>query len=54
VKHPFYFIGPKKMFVSVSDHFASLRQVKDAQLASEPECTISGYQSCETSPLDPK
>jgi hypothetical protein len=42
------------MFVSVSDHFANLQQVKDAKLASKPECTISRYQSRETSPLDPK
>jgi hypothetical protein len=28
VKHPFYSIGPKMMFESVSEHFAKLRQVK--------------------------
>jgi hypothetical protein len=39
------------MFWSVSDHFASLRHVKDAKLVFEPECTISGYQSCEASIL---
>jgi hypothetical protein len=54
VKHPFYSIGTKMMFGSVSDHFANLQQVKDAKLASDPECTILGYQSCETTPLDPK
>jgi hypothetical protein len=49
VKHPFYSIGPKLMFGSVSEHFANLRHEKDAKLASEPECTILGYQSCEPS-----
>jgi hypothetical protein len=28
VKHPFYSIGPKMMFGSVSEHFAKLRHVK--------------------------
>jgi hypothetical protein len=28
VKHPFYSIGPKMMFGSVSEHFANLRHVK--------------------------
>jgi hypothetical protein len=28
VKHPFYSIGPKMMFESVSKHFANLRHVK--------------------------
>jgi hypothetical protein len=37
------------MFRSVSEHFANLRYVKDAKLVFEPECTISGYQSCEAS-----
>jgi hypothetical protein len=36
---------------SVSEHFANLRHKKEAKLASEPECTILGYQSCETSIL---
>jgi hypothetical protein len=54
VKQAFYSIGPKMMFASVSEHFANLRHVKDVKLAFEPECTILGYQSCETSPLDPK
>jgi hypothetical protein len=49
VKHPFYSIEPKLMFGSVSEHFANLRHEKDAKLASEPECTILGYQSCEPS-----
>jgi hypothetical protein len=51
VKHPFYSIGPKLMFGSVSEHFANLRHEKDAKLASEPECTIFGYQSYEASIL---
>jgi hypothetical protein len=54
VKHPFYSIRPKLMFVSISEHFSNLQQVIDVKLASEPPCTISGYQSRETSPLDPK
>jgi hypothetical protein len=45
VKHPFYSIGPKLMFGSVSEHFSYLQQVKNVKLASEPQCTISGYQS---------
>jgi hypothetical protein len=45
VKQPFYSIGPKLMFGSVSEHFGNLQQVKDVKLASEPQCTISGYQS---------
>jgi hypothetical protein len=49
VKHPFYSIGPKLMFGIVSEHFANLRHEKDAKLASVPECTILGYQSCEPS-----
>jgi hypothetical protein len=48
VKHPFYSIGPQMMFGSVSENFTNLRHVKDAKLASEPEWTISGQQSCET------
>jgi hypothetical protein len=47
LKHPFYSIGPKMMFGSVLGHFANLWHVKDAILVFEPECTISGYQSCE-------
>jgi hypothetical protein len=54
VKHPLYSIGPKLMFRSVSECFSNLQQVKDVKLASEPECTISGHQSCETFPLVPK
>jgi hypothetical protein len=27
-KHPFYSIGPKMMFGSVSEHFANLRHIK--------------------------
>jgi hypothetical protein len=42
------------MFASVSKHFANLQQVKDVNIASEPECTISRYQSRETSPIGPK
>jgi hypothetical protein len=41
----FYSIGPKLMFGSVSEHFSNLQQVKDVKLESEPQCTISGYQS---------
>jgi hypothetical protein len=51
VKHPFYSIRPKLMFGSISEHFANLRHKKDAKLASEPECTILGYQSYEASIL---
>jgi hypothetical protein len=51
VKHPFYSIGPKTMSGCVSEHFLNLRHVKDAKLVFEPECTISGYQSCEASIL---
>jgi hypothetical protein len=39
------------MFVSVSDDFTNLRHVQDPKLLFEPECTISGYQSCEASIL---
>jgi hypothetical protein len=39
------------MFGSVSEYFANLRQVKDAKLVFERECTISWYQSCEASIL---
>jgi hypothetical protein len=39
------------MFGSVLEHFANLRYVKDAKLVFEPECPISGYQSCEASIL---
>jgi hypothetical protein len=53
VKNPFYSIGPILMFASVSKHFANLQQVKDVNIAYEAECTISRYQSRETSPLDP-
>jgi hypothetical protein len=35
------------MFGSVSGHFVKLSHVKDAKLVFKPECTISGYQSCE-------
>jgi hypothetical protein len=38
-------IGPKVMFGSVSEHFSYLQHVKDVIPASEPQCTISGYQS---------
>jgi hypothetical protein len=30
-KHPFYSIRPKMMFGSVSDHFATVRYVKDCK-----------------------
>jgi hypothetical protein len=39
------------MFVSVSDDFTNLRHEQDAKPVFEPECTISGYQSCEASIL---
>jgi hypothetical protein len=39
------------MFASVLDDFTNLRHVQDAKLVIEPECTISGYQSCEASIL---
>jgi hypothetical protein len=32
VKHPFYSIGPKMKFGSVSKHFGNLQHVKDAKL----------------------
>jgi hypothetical protein len=51
VKHPFWFIGPKMMFGSVSWLFANFGHIKDAKLVFEPECTTSGYQSCEASIL---
>jgi hypothetical protein len=47
VKHPFYSIGPKLMFGCVTGYFANLWHVKDEKLVFEPECTISGYQTCE-------
>jgi hypothetical protein len=51
VNHPFYSIGTKIMFGCVSEHLTNLQHEKDAKLASEPECTILGYQSCEASIL---
>jgi hypothetical protein len=51
-KHPFYSIGTIKMFDSVSEHFANLLHVKRSKTCvSGPECTISLYQSCESSIL---
>jgi hypothetical protein len=49
VMHPFYTIGPRMMFGCVSKYFANLQHIKDAKLVFEPEWTISGYQSCESS-----
>jgi hypothetical protein len=50
--HPFYSIGTKMMFGSVSEHFANLLHVKRSKTCvSGPECTISGYWSCESSIL---
>jgi hypothetical protein len=49
--HPFYSIGPKMMFESVSEHFANLCHIKDVKLVFEPEFIISGYRSCEASIL---
>jgi hypothetical protein len=51
VKHPFYTIGPRMIFGCVSKYFANLRHVKLQNLCFEPECTISGHQSCEASIL---
>jgi hypothetical protein len=51
VKHPFYSIGAKIMFGCVLELFDNIRHAKDAKLVFEPECTISGYQSCEVSIL---
>jgi hypothetical protein len=51
VKHPFYSIGPKIMLRSVSEHSANLENVKMQNLCFGPECTISGYRSCEASIL---
>ena len=48
-KHPFYTIGTKMIYGSVSEHFANLRHVKDAKLVFVPEFTILGYQSSEAS-----
>jgi predicted phosphoribosyltransferase len=39
------------MFVSVSDHFSNLQQVKDENLCLGNECTVSRYRSCEASIL---
>jgi hypothetical protein len=39
------------MFVSISDDFTNLRDVQDVKLVFEPQCSISGYQSCEESIL---
>jgi hypothetical protein len=50
-KYRLYSIRTKMMIGSVSEHFANLRHVKDAKLVFVPECTISGYQSCEASIL---
>jgi hypothetical protein len=41
----------KMIFRSVSEHFANLCHVWDAKLVFQPECTISGYRSCEASIL---
>jgi hypothetical protein len=43
VKNPFYYIGPKMMFGSVSKHFANLRHVKKMQnLCSSLNATFRG------------
>jgi hypothetical protein len=49
VKHPFYSIGPKMMFGSVSEHFANVQHFKDAKLVFRSWCSISGYWSCKAS-----
>jgi hypothetical protein len=52
VNHPFYSIGPKMMFGSVSEHFTNIRQVKKMQnLCFGTEYTVSRYPSCEASIL---
>jgi hypothetical protein len=51
VKHPFYSMGPKMMLRSVSEHSANVQHVKMQNLCFGPECTISGYRSCEASIL---
>jgi hypothetical protein len=56
VKHPF-FIGPKMMFVSVSDDFTNLRHVQDAKLVFRAWMHYFGVQklwSIHSNPLDPK
>jgi hypothetical protein len=43
-KYPFYSIGPKMIYGSVTEHFANLVHIK-INLCFGSECTISGYQS---------
>jgi hypothetical protein len=50
-KHQFYSIRTKMTFGSITKNFANLLHVKDENLSFRPECTISGYQSCEASIL---
>jgi hypothetical protein len=57
VKHPFYSIGPKMMFGSVSEHFANIRHVKDAKLVFLAWMHYFGVPklwSIDPTPLDPK
>jgi hypothetical protein len=49
--HPFYSIGIKVIFGSVSGHFANLRHLKRCKTCFRVECTISVYQSWEASIL---
>jgi acid stress-induced BolA-like protein IbaG/YrbA len=51
VKHPFNSIGPKMMFVSVSEHFANLQHVKDAKLVFRAWMHYFEYRSCKASIL---
>jgi hypothetical protein len=57
VKHPFKSIGPKMMFVSVSDDFTNHRHVKDEKLVFRARMHYFGVPklwSIQSSPLDPK
>jgi hypothetical protein len=57
VKHPFYSIGPKMMFGSISEHFANPRQVKDEILVFQARMhyfRVPKLWSIHSSPLDPK
>jgi hypothetical protein len=45
--HPFYSMRPKMMFGRVLHRFTKLRTYKMKNLCFGPECSISGYQSCD-------
>jgi hypothetical protein len=56
-KHPFYYIGPKKMFGSVSEHFANLRHIKDTKLVFRAIMHFFGapkLSSIHSTTLNPK